>query len=103
MATSDNEQQLRDDASVAWLFLVATTLGVLDYAHPENGTIDEFMETLDMALKMRLSKPDGPLLASRLGRMRDLVERKARMVRYRVGMKRSIDEVFDQLEGDATD
>ena len=100
MALSDGERQLREDTSIAFLNLVAITLGTLDHTTKERVTIDEFMETLDTALKMRLTKPDGELLASRLPRLRDWFERRARRCRYEFGMMRSIDEVFDELELD---
>ena len=68
---ADHDQEQLRNATVAFMQAVAFTVAVHDTTMRGEMSAEEFLETVDQALEIRLKQPDGVELAVLLLRLRD--------------------------------
>ena len=98
--TENERQRLRTDAIVAFMTVVSAAVVVHDETSKGSASTEEFLETLDLVLKLRLDKPDGPRLAAPVRTLFDQFTLMVKREKSQFVMKRAIDEIFDDIDDD---
>ena len=96
MADHDREQ-LRN-ATVAFVRALAAAVAVHDTTMRGAMSAEEFFETVDQALEIRLKQPDGVELAVLLLRLRDNFRKMVSKSKVLLEMGRAVDEIFDDKD-----
>ena len=96
--TDNDLQRLRTDALVAFMTVLSAAVVVHDETSKGGASTEEFLETLDLVLKWRLDKPDGPRLATPVRTLFDQFTLMVKRKKSKFVMKRAIDEIFDDLD-----
>ena len=96
--TEAERRRLRNNAIVAFITLVAVTVVTHDETEAGSVSTEEFLETFDQALNIRLSKVDREELAQPLQVLCDVFRQSVRRKKNRFVMERAIDELFDEID-----
>ena len=98
---TDNERRrIRNNAIVAFVQLAGASVVIHDESRAWNVSTDEFLETLDRLLSVRLGRPDGAELAQPIEVLCDIFRTSVRRTKNRLVMGRTIEELFDELDID---
>ena len=95
--TANDRQQLRNNAIVAFISVVSASIVVDDVTMEGKASSEDFLETLDLALKHRLSRPDGAALAAPVGTLCDILRSMVRRSKAGFAMGGSIADLIDEL------
>ena len=98
MAEDNRRQQLRNAAIVAFMSVVAGAVVVNDETSKGKVSVEEFLETFDQCLDMRLKQPGGAELEAPVRSLCDMLRLMIRRKKSRFVMKRAIDEIFDDID-----